>query len=70
VKDLETIASSVTLKIAQSRIAKNISAYALSTTLGKNKNYISRIESGSNNITLKALIEICQVLEINPKDLF
>ena len=60
----------ICLKLAQVRISKNLAAFALSTMLGKNKNYISRIEAGTTNITLKALLEICQVLEVDPKELF
>ena len=58
------------LKLAKHRIDKDISAHALSRLLGKNKNYISVIESGKVNITIKSLLEICQILEIDPKDLF
>ena len=60
----------ICLKLARMRLARNLSAYALSTKLGKNKNYISRIEAGDTNITLKALFEICHVLGIAARELF
>lgn len=58
------------LKLAKQRIDRNISAHALSRIIGKNKNYMAMVESGKVNISMKSFLEICQVLEINPKDMF
>jgi len=58
------------LKLAKKRIEKDMSAHAVSRLIGKNKNYIAMVEAGKINLSLKSFIEICQALEINPKDMF
>jgi transcriptional regulator with XRE-family HTH domain len=58
------------VKLARIRIAKNLSAYALSLMLGKSANYIHRVEYGKVNISLRAILEICECLEIEPRILF
>ena len=58
------------LKFAKRRIEKNIAAHALSRILGKNKNYISMVEAGKINVSIKSFMEICQALEIDPRDMF
>ena len=68
-EDQEIVIKNIALKLAQKRIEKGISAYALSTKLGKSKNYISQFESGNVNISIKTLLEICQILETNLKEL-
>ena len=57
------------LNIAKERVKKNMSAYELSLRIGKDKGYISDIESRSN-VSIKTLLDICAVLEIEPKVLF
>jgi len=58
------------VNLARVRISKSISAYELSLRMGRSTTYISKVESGKINISLRALLEICEQLEINPKDLF
>ncbi len=58
------------LNVAKARLAKNISAYELSLTLGKDASYISKLESGKINVSLKMIIQIADVLEIKIEQLF
>jgi len=58
------------LKLARIRVSKNISQYELSLRVGKSQCYIHEVEKGKSNLTLEAFLNICQELEVNPKDLF
>jgi transcriptional regulator with XRE-family HTH domain len=58
------------VRLAKKRIEKNLSAYALSLRIGKAPNYIHRVECGQTNISVKALLEICETLDIPPAELF
>jgi DNA-binding Xre family transcriptional regulator len=64
--DRKTLAT----KIAQVRIAKNLSAYELSLRIGKSTNYMHMVESGKVNISIDTLFEICKALEIKPSEIF
>ena len=57
-------------ELARVRGECGVSAYALSSQLGKNKNYIAEVENGRGGLTLKTLLELCEILEIDPRDLF
>lgn len=57
------------VNLAKARIKKGLSAYELSLRLGKNPTYISKVENG-DNLSIKVLFEICEILEIEPKTLF
>ena len=56
--------------LAKIRMAKGLSAYELSLRIDKSNNYISRVESGDVNISIKTLFSICESLEIEPTELF
>ena len=58
------------LNLAKFRMAKNLSAYELSLQIGKSPNYIHRVETGQNNLSIKTMLEICKHLEIEPHQLF
>ena len=58
------------LKVAKFRIKANLSAYELSLRINKDASYICKVESGKINISLKAILKICEVLEIEPIELF
>ena len=47
-----------------------MSAYELSIKLGKDPSYINKVENGKINISLKMILEICEILKIEPKTLF
>jgi len=58
------------IRLAQVRQKKGLSGYELSLRIGRNPGYINRIECGKLNISLQSLLQICEVLEISPKELF
>ena len=60
----------IVLKVAKFRIKANLSAYELSLRIGKDASYICKLENGKVNPTLKVLLEICEVLQIEPVELF
>lgn len=57
------------INLAKARMNKGLSAYELSLRLGKNPTYISKVEN-NENLSIKTLFEICEILEIEPKTLF
>lgn len=58
------------INLAKERIKQNMSAYELSIKLGKDPSYINKVENGKINISLKIILEICEILKIEPKTLF
>lgn len=58
------------LKVAKLRIKANLSAYELSLRIGKDTSYINKLENGKVNVTLKVIFKICEVLKIEPYELF
>ena len=56
--------------LARIRAKSGLSAYELSLRIGKDASYIHKVESGKININLKAILEICNVLNIEPIELF
>lgn len=58
------------LTLAKKRIQANMSAYELSLRIEKDSTYIHKFENGKVNATLKTIFKICEVLEIEPIDLF
>lgn len=47
-----------------------LSQEELAIKLGYDRTYMSRVESGRQNITVETLIKICEGLEISLKDFF
>lgn len=58
------------LRLAQLREAKRVSARAMSHYLGHNKNYINQIESQKFLPSLTEFFEICSYLCVTPSDFF
>lgn len=58
------------LNVAKQRIKKGLSAYELSLRLDKDISYVSKLENGKINVSLKSILDIARVLEIHPKILF
>lgn len=44
---------------------KNVSAYSLSLTMGKSKNYVYRIQSGKTKLYLETLLEMLEILDVS-----
>lgn len=58
------------VNLARKRIEAGLSAYELSLRIGKDASYIHKVESGKINISLKTILSICEVLNIEPVELF
>ena len=56
--------------LAKQRAKAQLSAYELSLRIGNDASYIHKVESGKINVSLKAILKICEVLEIEPIELF
>lgn len=60
----------ICLNIAKARIQKGLSAYELSLRIDKTASYISKLENGRINPSLKTILAICDELHIHPATLF
>lgn len=58
------------LNVAKERIKQGISAAELSLRLGKDASYISKLENGKVNVSLKMIIAICETLKVSAEKLF
>lgn len=58
------------MNLAKARINANLSAYELSLRIDKDASYIYKVENGKINISLKMILKICEVLQIEPSELF
>ena len=57
-------------RIGYFRTQRNISARELSGRLGNDKSYITRMESGEFNLTIKKLLEILKICEVSLDEFF
>ncbi|MCL2200948.1 MAG: helix-turn-helix domain-containing protein [Oscillospiraceae bacterium] len=62
--------SDVIKRATQLRMAKGVSARAMSLTLGKNTSFINNIENGKSGLSVSSLLEICEYLEVTPFEFF
>lgn len=58
------------LRLAQLREKKGISARDMSLSMGQNPGYINNIENGKSMPSLSGIFYICEFLGIEPKDFF
>ena len=58
------------LRLAQLREEKGVSARDMSLSMGQNPGYINNIESGKSMPSLSGIFYICEYLDITPKDFF
>ena len=58
------------VNLAKIRMKSRLSAYELSLRIGKYASYIHKVESGKINVSLKSILKICEVLNIEPVELF
>lgn len=58
------------VNLARARIKADLSAYELSLRIDKDPSYIHKVENGKINISLKSILQICEVLQIQPAELF
>ena len=57
-------------RIAMLRTMNEISARDMSLSLGLNESYINHIETGNNMPSMKNFYNICEQLNMEPKDFF
>ena len=58
------------LRLAQLREKKGVSARDMSLSIGQNAGYINNIESGKSMPSLSGFFYICEFLGISPSDFF
>lgn len=58
------------LRLAQLRMEKGVSAREMSLDLGQNESYINRIENGKSLPSMTQFFNLCDYLHISPKDFF
>lgn len=58
------------LRLAQLREKKGVSARDMSLSIGQNPGYINNIESGKSMPSLTGIFYICEYLGISPSDFF
>lgn len=58
------------LRLAQLREKKGVSARDMSLSIGQNPGYINNIESGKSMPSLTGIFYICEYLNITPSELF
>lgn len=68
--DFEQYKKRIGLKIKYYRKLKDLTQAVFSEKLGCTENYVSLIENGRKNISLKMLYKISNVLEISTNKLF
>lgn len=57
-------------RISQLRLEKGVSAREMSLSLGQNESYINRIENGKSMPSLAQFFNLCDYLNITPKEFF
>ena len=58
------------LRLAQLRSQKGVSARDMSLSIGQNASYINNIENGKALPSMAGFFYICEYLNISPKDFF
>ncbi len=58
------------LRLARLRVKKGVSAREMSLFLGQNPSYINHIEIGKNVPSMEGFFNICEYLNITPKEFF
>lgn len=60
----------IPLRLSKLRTTKSVSARDMSLSLGQNVNYINGIENGRAYPSMEGLFNICEYLNITPKEFF
>ena len=56
--------------IKRARLLRNLTQEALSERLDTSTNFISLVERGASGVSITNLVDICNILEVNPTFLF
>lgn len=68
---MEEIRKNIGYRIKELRVKKlKVSQENFARSLGVDRTYLSRVESGRQNITVNTLSEICDKLEVSLKEFF
>lgn len=57
-------------RLARLRLNKNVSARDMSLSLGLSESYINKIENGKTLPSMNTFFDICDYLDISPRDFF
>ena len=57
-------------RLSQARLNRGMTQEELANGADIDRSYVSNIENGQANITIAMMLNICTVLEVNPKKLF
>jgi len=57
-------------RIKELRIAKQMTQDTLAAKCNWDYQYVSRLESGNTNMTIRTIIKLCYALEVNLEDVF
>jgi len=58
------------LAVSKARLAKNINAAALGQMINKSRGYMYVVEKGTVNLSMDALVNICNCIGLDPRDFF
>jgi len=64
-----TLAATISRKVRELRIEKGLNQRELAELVGVDRNWVSAVESGSRNITLRTLEKFAVALKVLPQDL-
>lgn len=67
---MESIEHKFGMRVKEIRLRQNISQEELAFRCGLSKNYISDVERGRRNISLRSIEKIASGFQINEKELF
>lgn len=65
-----TVLQVIGSNIKRARLLRNLTQEALSERLDTSTNFISLVERGASGVSLTNLVDICNILEVNPTFLF
>jgi len=69
-EETETAKTGFVQRLIELRMAKGVSAREMSLSIGMTANYINSIENGGNLPSLGMFFEICEYLNVSPRDFF
>ena len=69
-RDVDTVMKSVGRRIAELRHGQNWTQDELATELDVTVKYVQRVEGGAENLTLKSLVRVADLLDVDVSELF
>jgi transcriptional regulator with XRE-family HTH domain len=68
--DAENVIADVGRRVAELRVQKGLTQQALAEELGLSWKYLQQVELGLENLTIKSLVRLSNVLGTTPADFF